>query len=452
MPVRLKPKEIHPTRRWVTDPSRKKEPKLNSFSFLLLKPPSVRGPPTFLSAMSTTTEPSSSASTSAGPTLPPQKSVEDHFADAPLFMTSLPEEEGDNDAISALQALVFDETPDEVARNFKNQGNEYYAGRRFREAQGFYTQAIDAKPLDNDLLEVLLVNRAACNLALENNRQVLLDCAQALSLNPLSVKAHYRTSLAQLALAHYEEAIVSCDRALALPGQAGARSHTLVREKAVERWEKLKKKEGETKERERRKGEEAKALEKALRFRGIIIKKSSSPPDNPHPLHFDPETRPENSLDSIVPLWPLELSSLWLPPPPQTPLILPTFLLYPSHQTSDLLSHLPSTTPLLQALSPLFPPLSPPPEWDSKGEFTIKNIAVYVETSQGRLLKIPVGPKKGFTMEDVFQAGRKDAAENGGERDGVVVRDGVVSLVVVTKGEGEEKWVGEMKRRREGRQ
>lgn len=38
-----------------------------------------------------------------------------------------------------------------------------------------------------------------------------------------------------------------------------------MREKAVERWEKLKKKEGETKERERRKGEEAKALEKALR-------------------------------------------------------------------------------------------------------------------------------------------------------------------------------------------
>ena len=198
----------------------------------------------------------------------------------------------------------------EVARNFKNQGNEYFAGRRFREAQGFYTQAIDAKPLDNALLEILLVNRAACNLALgsssaapfpisschpyrvlanpyplfatsaslsiENNRQVLLDCAQALTFNPVSVKALYRTSLAQLALAHYEECITFCDRALAIPGQEGARSHTLVREKAVERWEKLKKKEGETKERGRRKVEEAKALEKALRVSNILVPCSTS--------------------------------------------------------------------------------------------------------------------------------------------------------------------------------
>ena len=162
------------------------------------------------------------ASTSSGPAPGPEKSIEAHFADAPLFMTELPTAEGgDNDAISALQALVFDETPDgtflyfyaaiwpsrgvsrcdvgrtgassksrahppssvppflphllplddaEVARNFKEQGNEYFAGRRFREAQGFYTQAIDAKPEDPSLLEVLLVNRAACNLALGTSR------------------------------------------------------------------------------------------------------------------------------------------------------------------------------------------------------------------------------------------------------------------------------------------
>lgn len=54
----------------------------------------------------------------------------------------------------------------EIATNFKEQGNEYFKGKRFREAVGFYTQGIDAKPTDDKILIALLSNRAACNLEL----------------------------------------------------------------------------------------------------------------------------------------------------------------------------------------------------------------------------------------------------------------------------------------------
>ena len=54
----------------------------------------------------------------------------------------------------------------EIAENFKEQGNDYYKGKRYREALGFYTQGIDAKPDDQRLQEALLCNRAACNLEL----------------------------------------------------------------------------------------------------------------------------------------------------------------------------------------------------------------------------------------------------------------------------------------------
>jgi len=54
----------------------------------------------------------------------------------------------------------------EVAQNFKEQGNEYFRGKRYREALGFYTQGVDAKPDDVQLKEALLLNRAACNLEL----------------------------------------------------------------------------------------------------------------------------------------------------------------------------------------------------------------------------------------------------------------------------------------------
>lgn len=54
----------------------------------------------------------------------------------------------------------------EIARNFKEQGNDYFKGKRYREALGFYTQGVDAKPPDATLQEALLCNRAACNLEL----------------------------------------------------------------------------------------------------------------------------------------------------------------------------------------------------------------------------------------------------------------------------------------------
>ena len=54
----------------------------------------------------------------------------------------------------------------EIAQNFKEQGNEYFVGKRYREALGFYTQGVDTKPSDKSILEALLCNRAACNLEL----------------------------------------------------------------------------------------------------------------------------------------------------------------------------------------------------------------------------------------------------------------------------------------------
>jgi tetratricopeptide (TPR) repeat protein len=55
---------------------------------------------------------------------------------------------------------------EEIAQNFKEQGNDYFKGKRYREALGFYNQALDANPTDAALQEALLCNRAACNLEL----------------------------------------------------------------------------------------------------------------------------------------------------------------------------------------------------------------------------------------------------------------------------------------------
>lgn len=61
---------------------------------------------------------------------------------------------------SALHSL------EEIAQSFKEQGNDYFKGKRYREALNFYTQGVDAKPTDPVIQEALLCNRAACNLEL----------------------------------------------------------------------------------------------------------------------------------------------------------------------------------------------------------------------------------------------------------------------------------------------
>jgi hypothetical protein len=128
------------------------------------------------------------AANTTGPSPVPKDTIDEKLAafdNVPLFMKSLPEDASDDPTMMALQSLAHEGTPEgmstflnflnrifsglqmkEVASNFKDQGNEYFKGKRFREALGFYTQGIDAKPDDPPLLEALLSNRAACNLEL----------------------------------------------------------------------------------------------------------------------------------------------------------------------------------------------------------------------------------------------------------------------------------------------
>lgn len=70
-----------------------------------------------------------------------------------------------------LASILFSK---EVAQNFKEQGNEYFKGNRFREALGFYTQGIEARPTDPAIQEALLCNRAASNLELSVSPAVLM--------------------------------------------------------------------------------------------------------------------------------------------------------------------------------------------------------------------------------------------------------------------------------------
>jgi hypothetical protein len=346
----------------------------------------------------------------------------------------------------------------DVAANFKNHGNELYVQKSYRDAVDAYTSGIEAGPTDADLRISLLNNRAASNLALKNYGAVLRDTGVIIALctnpaggkrKPVPPKAMYRAAQALVALERWKEAGDVVARGKELPGEV-----TTVWAELEGKVEKGTRTVEERRERIRRErlGKEAlnQAVEVSLTLgawlipqsRGLVVVNTSSPPDNPHPLHFEP--------DAMTPEPPLyrpdaTAEDKWLPPDPSTPLIFPTFLLYPAYNQSDLITHFHENTSLNDQLTVMFPSSpssSSPPwaEWDVAHEFWKENLAVYVETAQKRLLKIG----KEIALREVLAKAVKFGAD--GKKDGVVLRDGLLSFVVLVKGKQEKAWIEKYKR------
>ncbi|PFH52578.1 hypothetical protein AMATHDRAFT_189237 [Amanita thiersii Skay4041] len=335
------------------------------------------------------------------------------FDTMPLFMKSLPSEDTNDVALAALQSLAHEGTPDEVAENFKEQGNDYFKGKRFREALGFYNQGIDAEPTDPLLQEALLCNSAACNLALKNYGSTLRDCSKALNINPNSSKAYYRSALALLALERVEEALDCCIRCLSY--DIGNESMQNVKETVLRMKAEKEERENQRQERIRREQETERKLNLAFKERSLILLHKPDGSSNPMNPSFDPEDSSRRTM------------------------IFPVFFLYPQYATSDVISQFVEDTPFMAYLGNMFPPQAPPPDWDTEREYNEGNLVIYAMTHRKRLLR--VGKK--MTLRDIFNASR---AKEGEPRDGLELKDGCLTFVVLPRGDVEKKWVEEYKR------
>lgn len=147
--------------------------------------------------------------------------------------------------------------------------------------------------------------------------------------------------------------------------------------------------------------------------RNLILRPGGS--ENPYKPHFDPEDTTNGTL------------------------IIPVFFLYPQHAISDVIPNFVEDTSFAAHLSTMFPPDAPAPEWDKKGEYVNGQLVVYAMTSRRRLLKVG----KNMNLRDVCKASR---GKEGEPRDGLELKDGCLTFVVVPKGQVEEEWVKDFKR------
>ncbi|KAF9101826.1 hypothetical protein BGX27_011321 [Mortierella sp. AM989] len=316
----------------------------------------------------------------------------------PLFMNSLPKDADENPLLQALQDLAYDGTPEEVAENFKNQGNDCFKqGKKFyKDALTFYTNGLEVSCKDDKLNEALLVNRAACNLHFGNYRKVLTDCAQALKLNPKNVKALFRSAKALYALEMYPEAIDCCEHALISDPDNQPVKDEMAKIKAeFEHKEKIKR---EKEERERKIREKKMKVEAALEKRKI--RTAATPgfkPDHPHEIQLD------DDLDQLT---------------------IPTFFLYPEHNESDLIQAFNEQDTIGEQLSEIF---YEPAPWDTEHKYRPETVQTYFETEDngGNIGLLKVGLNVKFLT---VLAHSKH-----------VLRDGIARFIVVPKEDSQWK-------------
>ncbi|KAL8742278.1 MAG: hypothetical protein Q9184_008281 [Pyrenodesmia sp. 2 TL-2023] len=361
----------------------------------------------------------------------------------PLFMTNLEEDSGgdedneENIQLEALRALQYEGTRAEVALGFKERGNEMVAEKRWKDAKEFYTKGILAlraplkkeAPPDNEVEkaqerrveEACYINRALCNLELRNFRSALHDTSHTLLLTPTNSKAHYRSALALLSLARYDEALDSCTRGLALTApnlestniaERPSPEHAAFLALRTRILDAKRTADAATQKRlsedERRKKEQL-SLNAAIHARGIRVRMTPRPPD---------------LEDATIRLLPDPLS-------PTSVLNFPVLLLYPTHGQSDFVKQVAETELWGDVLGMVLG--GDPLPFDRDGEFGVEGVESFMEPREGGMVK--VGRK--VRLLDVL----------GGEEGKLEVVDMVVRVFVVPRARV-KAWVEEMKARK----
>jgi hypothetical protein len=123
--------------------------------------------------------------------------------------------------------------------------------------------------------------------------------------------------------------------------------------------------------------------------------------------------------------------------------------MYPTYSTSDMITHFHEDTTFYDQLETMFPKDASDQnggswaEWDRSHQYYCDNLVVFAETHGKRLLKVG----RGLTLRDVIKKA-SDLPPIGSQKDGLVMNDGLLSFVVLAKGDEEKKWVDTYKQSR----
>ncbi|XP_011310872.1 tetratricopeptide repeat protein 4 [Fopius arisanus] len=288
-----------------------------------------------------------------------QEEMEKH----PFFMQK-PPEPGDeiSPLMEGLQQLKYgedDNTPEELAANYKEDGNFNYKHRNYRLAILSYTEGIKTKCKDESLRAQLYNNRAASHFMLKNYRSCLNDCKMALKLQTNYPKALSRAAMCCYLTKNFEDCIELCNIYLT-EHEFNSELSKILKNATLER--KKQQREMRLKEmKEKKEEKEEDTLIEAIKQRGINIDLSNG--------HKSYELK---DLEPQIP----QLAQHRVKLDKRQRLIWPVMILYPETMQTDFIQSFHEDTPFMDQLEEIF---EVPPPWDIGQRYIVPNLNVYFE-------------------------------------------------------------------------
>ncbi|KAM9379493.1 tetratricopeptide repeat protein 4 isoform 2-T4 [Phaethornis superciliosus] len=291
----------------------------------------------------------------------------------PMFMKQCPAEIEPcrQPELACLQSLLFDEeqSPAELARMYKNEGNEYFKERDYKRAVIAYTEGLK-KCEEPELSAVLHTNRGAAQFHLGNYRSALNDATQAKKLKPTHLKAIVRGALCHLELKNFSEAIAWCEEGL----QIDSKEKKLVEIRAkADRLKRAEERDArKAKVMERKKQCQKEILLAAIKERNIklvlepSLNEEEEISDGLAEISLD-GFHSENATGAKVHL-DAEGSLNW-----------PVLFLYPEHGQTDFIAAFHENSRFIDHLMVMFAELPP---WDLERKYLPSNLELYFEDEE----------------------------------------------------------------------
>ncbi|XP_071450063.1 DNA polymerase interacting tetratricopeptide repeat-containing, protein of 47 kDa [Hetaerina americana] len=330
----------------------------------------------------------------------PEDRWEEEMEKHPFFMTQAPTSADDTSPlIEGLQKLKYDateNTPEELAANYKEDGNFNFKYKNYRLAILSYSEGLKAKCGDIELQAQLLNNRSASQFMLGNYRSALNDAKSCLKLEESHPKARVRAAQCCLNMGLFDDCLNHCDEFLTRsPTDAKVlkiRADAVLAKKCFERDSRLESRKVKSK------STQEKALMEKIKERGIKLYQKEDEEPNLEPLHPAAEGERVSIGEDGRLSW-------------------PCLFMYPEHMVTEFVRQWHEDVTFHSQLSEIFAEKA---EWDDEGKYKVDDLSCYYEGEEN--------------TRDIHEIKLSSNLGNVISSKGFTVVDGMPKFIVLVKG------------------
>lgn len=292
--------------------------------------------------------------------------------------------------MEGLQQLKYspdENSAEELAKNYKDDGNFQFKLKKYRLAVAAYTEGLRCKSSE-DLVNVqLITNRAAAQFHLGNFRSSFNDCRLAVKLKPDHFKAVKRGAICCHSLKRYADCIEWSEKALQLdPSDNEVKSVLEKSREMAKEAEKNARKEAASKKKKLKRDLK---LVTALKDRGVRLKNV-----NFNDLDLTKEDHVAEVIDKLVPLLPaVSHKQVHFGDDSET-LVWPVLFMYPEYGETDLIEEFEEAGQFFSDhLQAMFGHGIERPVWDIQNKYVPERLKIYFEdriTDPDKIALVPL--------------------------------------------------------------